>query len=870
LYQRFVQKGHPFLTGFFLSSIHRTAMIKLEIEILSVDAKNYQYELRNYLNERLENMQVSIKEKPAGEGQMSPFTPEGILDGVIHAGLGIGIEQCVHVFLPLLKDFFKHIHIPSGKKVEILATMGDGSERVTISEDNDGVSKRYDNVHYSIDTGHTRAVLIGNSEFDNDFSPISPVKNNIEDFCKLLSDKRNIGLLPENISIALDKTNTEIEELLLRVSKLPDTETLLIYFTGHGYRSDVNKLFLIARNTRKIDDYISGGIDYDFIKNVVLKSSPAKQKIVILDACHSGIATQGASDAMLDLNVTGSYVMASSESDESSYFDKNKRNTFFTASLLDTLTHGLDNDQEMLALNDLYENAKNHLDQRQQPLFKNKLNISPVDFFIARNPAFSFEKSIQHARQLFKDGSLFEALKECRKILKRQPDNSEVNNLAVQCNSDLLLAQFIKQGDEYFYQRHQYSKALENYQQAYEIKSDYMTAEKIKNCREAIQGGGMADKVEPGPKKERATKAPEEHQEESEKKNMPAKLLVLGIAVLVIFGGWWLLSLINKHKEKTDFTTLTAMLDNSPAQALEQLREAEEKDSAYYIIGKYYQGHQKPDSAVYYYSKAITAANLPAANSALAALYFEESMNDSKKMKFVYELLKRADSLSRADTSAYFMLGGIQAKRAYWAINGLSNGDPDALMDEAERWYLKGFKKGSVQCGSSLGFFYLYERKNAGAAFTYLKAAAENNVHLAQFFVSDMLAHGNGIPKNTDESNRWFRIFLETTGPVEMLQTAFYYSVKGGSFYKGYTVEPDCARAAAIYRATENKVGTIPDDHDRSNTYLTLGNYYYNKNAVCREVVTPDHPKAREYYKKASELGNATARAYLEDSTLIR
>lgn len=367
-------------------------MIKLEIEIVSADAKDYQYALRNFLNEHLENMQVSIKEKPAGEGQMSLFTPEGILESVIHAGIGIGIEQCVDVFLPLLKDFFKQIHIPFGKKVEILATMGDGSERVTISEDNEGVSKRYYNVSYSIDTGHTRAVLIGNSEFDYDFTPIPPVKNNIEDFCKLLTDKRNIGLLPENISVALDKTNTEIEDLLLGVSKLPDTQTLLVYFTGHGYRSDVNKLFLIARNTRKIDDYISGGVDYDFIKNVVLKSSTAKQKIVILDACHSGIATQGAADAMLEVNVTGTYIMASSESDESSYFDKNKRNTFFTASLLDTLSNGIDNDREMLALNDLYENAKNNLDQRQQPLFKNKLNISPADFFIARNPAFSLRR----------------------------------------------------------------------------------------------------------------------------------------------------------------------------------------------------------------------------------------------------------------------------------------------------------------------------------------------------------------------------------------------------------------------------------------------------------------------------------------------
>ena len=35
----------------------------------------------------------------------------------------------------------------------------------------------------------------------------------------------------------------------------------------------------------------------------------------------------------------------------------------------------------------------------------------------------------------------------------------------------------MKQGDEYFYQQQQYQKALDNYQQAYEIKPDFMTAE---------------------------------------------------------------------------------------------------------------------------------------------------------------------------------------------------------------------------------------------------------------------------------------------------------------------------------------------------------------------------------------------------------
>ncbi len=871
----------PTFITFYYLPYTETTMVNLEIEILSADAKEYLYELRNYLNEHIENLQVSIKEQPALEGQMSLFTAESILNGVIHAGIGIGIEQCVHVLLPVLKDFFKHIPVPFGKKIELLATLGDGAGRVTFSEDNEGVSKRYDNVTYSIDTGHTRAVLIGASEFDNDFHPIPPVKNNVADLYKLLIDKRNIGLLPENISIALDKTNTEIEELLLRVSKLPDTETLLIYFSGHGYRSDVSKLHLIARNTRKIDDYILGGIDYDFIKNIVLKSSPAKQKIVILDACHSGIATQGINDTILDVPVTGTYILASSESDEVSYYDKNKRNTFFTGSLLDTFTNGIDNAKEMLALNDLYENARNHLDQRQQPRFKDKLNISASDFFIARNPSFSLEKNIRYATMLFNAGNLSEALREYRKILKRQPGNQEVRDLAEQCNNDLLFAQFMKQGDEYYYQQQQYQIALDNYQQAYEIKPDFMTAEKIRNCKTSLQEGRTPTATKPASvktaldemdivtKKEKAVVEAEGEKEEPEKKNLPAKLLVLIISLVVILMGWWIMKLFNGHEEKTNFTELKAMLDSVPGQALNVLRQAKEKDSAYYIIGNYHRADKKIDSAVYYYDKAIAFSNLPAAYSALASIYYLHEISDSTKMRSPYNILKTADSLFKADTTAYLILGSLIENEALekMAMSGIINSD---LEKETERWYLKGFKRGSKLCCERLAFFYLDLRQDPAAAYPYLKQSAENNVLLAQLYTSDLLMHGNGVAKNLVESNKWLGVFCKNAEPNELLRAAKIYAGKNSGFYSGYRVEIDCLTVATLYTALENKAAEINNKYEQGDIYLELGNYYYGKNLPCNQISNSNHAKARGFYQKAADLGNKVASLYLTDSTKIQ
>ena len=154
-------------------------MINIEIEISSANAKEHLYELRNYLAESMENLQISVKEQPAIEGQMSAFSPEGILNGVIHAGVGIGIEHCIHILWPLISDWLKRKKLDSKKNIEVLATLGDNSGRVSFSEDSEGVTKRYENVTYSIDTARTRAILIGCAEFQNDFVPIAPVKANL-------------------------------------------------------------------------------------------------------------------------------------------------------------------------------------------------------------------------------------------------------------------------------------------------------------------------------------------------------------------------------------------------------------------------------------------------------------------------------------------------------------------------------------------------------------------------------------------------------------------------------------------------------------------------------------------------------------------
>ena len=466
--------------------------MQLEIEFQSSDATQDIYELRNFLQEQMPDLNVNLKVLPPLEGQMVAGTVSGIIiSGLIEAIAGESIHELYNrVLRPRITSWLNAKHNPNTPKLEVLSTLKTSDARVHFSQSSTGETKVYDNVNYAIDTDRTYAILIGSSEFEGNFTPIPPVQGNLEDLYRLLTDKRHIGLPPENVTVAHNKSNTEIEELLLRNSRRPGMETFIVYYTGHGHRTDVKKLYLVARNTKRIDDYILGGIDLDFIQKAILKSSTASQKILILDACHSGIATQGSDTLFADIDVKGTYTLSSSPGDEVSYFDKNGRNTFFTGVLLDILSHGIDNTNEMLALDDLYDHARFQLQQRNfpHPISKSQLNIPPSQFFIARNPSFSVEKLKRKPSMLFHQGKLQDALYEYEILLQKYPDDLALRNEAEHCRTQVLFTQLVNDADELFYQYHNYRAAHNKYRKAFQIKQDAVIHNKIAKCEERMQG----------------------------------------------------------------------------------------------------------------------------------------------------------------------------------------------------------------------------------------------------------------------------------------------------------------------------------------------------------------------------------------------
>jgi hypothetical protein len=473
--------------------------VKIEIEVPRGLSASDIFELRNCLRKNVQGIEINLKEKPIKEGEMGVDLREGIIAGFVHVAAEMALEELVRAvwephLKPAINGWWSSVHtggsIEQGQleKMNISIVPADNSKNVITLNLTNGEQHIFENLYYSLDIQNTQAIIIGNSTYaSGNFPDIPPAVGNAEDIAALFANKACIGLAEENVTVSLNKTSDDIQELLYSISRKPGIETLIIYYTGHGYQADTQKYFLTASNTRKINNVLIGGIDFDFIRNEIIRLSPAKQKIIILDACQSGLAAQSGTSAQ-PLEVKGSYVLASSSADESSYFSRDNRNTYFTSALLQVLKSGVANEFEMLSLEDIYEETGKILKDKKLslPYFKNELNIPPANFYMTVNPGFSIKNIISNIEQLFKKGEKDEALNRCNKTLKRHPGNIELLQLAQHIRTDIHFTKLVREGDILLYGQKKRAAAAAKYKEALMEKDDFGVRMKLKECGETI------------------------------------------------------------------------------------------------------------------------------------------------------------------------------------------------------------------------------------------------------------------------------------------------------------------------------------------------------------------------------------------------
>ncbi|MGW4369822.1 caspase family protein [Nocardia takedensis] len=207
----------------------------------------------------------------------------------------------------------------------------------------------------------SRAVLVGVGRYDL-LHDIPSAANNVLDLHRLLTSPGAI-LSTQHCRTLRDPAGThQIGDEVERAAE-EASDTLLVYFTGHGVLDSRGRLYLALTSTDP-DRIRWTALPFATVREAIAESS-ARTRILILDCCFSGRAFDALStgpDAILgQAEIEGTYTITSSSRNEPSFAPPGQRHTAFTAALIAAAsTPGL-------PLDDLYNRTRRHLRERGHP-----------------------------------------------------------------------------------------------------------------------------------------------------------------------------------------------------------------------------------------------------------------------------------------------------------------------------------------------------------------------------------------------------------------------------------------------------------------------------------------------------------------------
>jgi len=198
------------------------------------------------------------------------------------------------------------------------------------------------------------------------------------------------ALKDDQISVLIDEAATKekiVRTMQETFSKAGPNDLVMLYFSGHGLKGSFLPIDFDGFNNKLLHDEI----------NNILENSPAKYKICIADACHSGsllaMKSGTAEQALTSYYKTlaqakaGTALIMSSKADETSLESSGLRQGVFSHFLIRGLKGEADLDQnQVVTIQELYnfinENVRSYTGMRQSPViqgdFDERMTVSVV------------------------------------------------------------------------------------------------------------------------------------------------------------------------------------------------------------------------------------------------------------------------------------------------------------------------------------------------------------------------------------------------------------------------------------------------------------------------------------------------------------
>ncbi|WP_185843907.1 caspase, EACC1-associated type [Streptomyces sp. WAC 05379] len=232
----------------------------------------------------------------------------------------------------------------------------------------------------------SRAVLVGASSFTT-LDDLPAVRANVPALKDLLGDPV-LHLAAENCQTVVDPASPREVSAAVRQAAQEATDTLLVYYAGHGLIDPGTGHLHLAVPDSDRDSVFDTAVPYEWIKRSIATSSAAR-RIVILDCCYSARAFGVQSESVAALaEIDGTYLMAAAAETAVALSPPGEPHTAFTGELLTLLQGGVPSPSKFLDLDAVFDQLARRLQAKGRPrpqsLCRNSLGSWPF----ARNNAY--------------------------------------------------------------------------------------------------------------------------------------------------------------------------------------------------------------------------------------------------------------------------------------------------------------------------------------------------------------------------------------------------------------------------------------------------------------------------------------------------
>ncbi|MFK0259309.1 caspase family protein [Streptomyces sp. NPDC090445] len=239
------------------------------------------------------------------------------------------------------------------------------------------------------DPNGSYAVLVGSSRYDSPtLEDLPAVAGNVRDLGRLLMDPTVWGLPPGHCIPITDPSSHEVVLDAVHEAAQRATDSLLVYYAGHGLPGPDGDGLLLALPTSDTDRPYSW-LDYRGVRREVLNAGRRVNRMVILDCCYSGQALIGGMSGSVTLTeqarIAGTYLLTATSANSMALSPPGKPHTAFTGALIRLLDQGLPRGGPLITAPELYDHLLDDLRSDDFPLPQQRLGGTGHTLVFARN-----------------------------------------------------------------------------------------------------------------------------------------------------------------------------------------------------------------------------------------------------------------------------------------------------------------------------------------------------------------------------------------------------------------------------------------------------------------------------------------------------